>query len=295
MFRSRLRIPTRVQVAASTRIGSLRPSFFAERVERPHFIVGCGRSGTTMLNFLFNLHPEVANFPSEANHLWHPRLYPWHESTIESPPWWFDPVKFTEISLAQRRADDDLRLKATFGAYQTLTRRPVFLAKTVTVSFMLDTVLRVFPDAKFIHMVRDGRAVALSWVAKNRDKLKLPRFVEKGIWHTEDELLEIYVRYWQAHVLAIDNTRRRLGLTPDRYHEMRYEDVCEDPATAMTSLAAFMQISPEPFARASFEHIRNSNGKAGATLVGERLARLNATGAVALASRGYGSAIALAQ
>jgi hypothetical protein len=292
VFRSKLRIPTRVVVAASTQIGALRPSYFANRVHRPHFIVGCGRSGTTMLNYLFNLHPEVANFPSEANHLWHPRIYPWHESKIESPPFWFDPQRFTEISLAQRRPGDDQRLKATFGAFQALSRKPVFLTKTVTVTFMMDKVLELFPDARFIHIVRDGRAVALSWVAKNREKLKHPRFLEKQIHHTDEELLEIYVRYWQSHVLALDEAVKRLGLGSDRYHEMRYEEVCEDPTAHMVALAEYLGVSPEPFRRAPLDHIKNSNGKARATILGDQLQRLNLAGAAALESRHYGSQIA---
>jgi hypothetical protein len=253
------RLPHKLVVEVSRRLGGLRQEYFASRVRSPYFIVGCGRSGTTMLNDLFDHHPSVANYPTEANELWHPRMYPWHESTVETPPFFVDAKQFTERSLAQRTPTDDLRLRATFGAYQTLARRPVFLQKTVMVSFMLDKILELFPDARFVQLVRDGRSVALSWVVKERAKLKQPRYSRYSF--DEAELLAVYAKHWQDNILAMDDAVARLGLAA-RYHELRYEDLCANPTGELTSLARFLDVAPEPFLGERSAHIKTTNEKA---------------------------------
>jgi hypothetical protein len=263
-------------------------------VRRPHFIVGCGRSGTTLLSDLFDGHPEVASFPSEANELWHPRLYPWHSSRLDVPPFFVDPHRFTQASLRDRTAEDDLRLKAAFGAFQTLVRRPVFLNKSVMVTFMIDRIVELFPDARFIQLHRDGRAVALSWVKKEARKLEHPRYRDYGIDAGDRELMEVYIRYWQAHVLHIDEAVERLGLRRDgRYFEMSYEGLCAEPVGELTRLADFMGISPGPFTSADLTHIRNMNHKAQAEL-GDALGPLTEAGRDALTAKGHGPEIARA-
>jgi Sulfotransferase family len=281
----------RIPVRAVTRLGALRPEWFARRVRRPHFIVGCGRSGTTLLSDLFDGHPEVASFPSEANELWHPRLYPWHSSELDVPPFFVDPHGFTEASLRDRTPKDDLRLKAAFGAFQTLVRRPVFLNKSVMVTFMIDRIVELFPDARFIQLHRDGRAVALSWVKKEARKLEHPRYRDYGIDGDDRELMETYIRYWQAHVLHIDEAVERLGLRRDgRYFEMSYEGLCAAPQAELGRLADFMGIAAGPFTEADLSHIRNMNHKAQAEL-GDALGPLTEAGREALAAKGHGAEV----
>jgi hypothetical protein len=265
-------------------LGSVRKEYFARRVRAPYFIVGCGRSGTTMLNDLFDHHPSVANYPTEANELWHPRMYPWHDSTVEAPPFFLDAKEFTERSLAQRTGDDDLRLRATFGAYQMLARKPVFLQKTVMVSFMLDKILELFPDARLIQLVRDGRSVALSWVLKEREKLKQPRYQRYNL--DEPQLLAVYAKHWQDNILAMDASIARLGLE-SRYHEFRYEDLCADPTGELTSLARFLDVAPEPFLGKHSVHIKTTNNKARAGIPPAHLAMVNEVAREALQRKGY--------
>ena len=285
------RLPSRFVVGVSRRLGSLREHFFANRVKQPYFIVGCGRSGTTMLNALFDRHPSVANFPTESNELWHPRMYPWHESAIDSPPFFLDAREFTARSLAQQTADDHVTLRATFGAYQTLTRKPVFLAKTVMVAFMLDRLLETFPDARLIQVVRDGRAVALSWIVKEREKLTHPRYAPRYKFD-EDQLLDIYARHWQDNILAMDEAVERLRLAKTgRYHEFTYEDLCADPTKQLTALAGFLGISPAPFLGDASAHIKNTNKKAASSITGDRLRALNETIAEGLRRKHYGPEI----
>src|SRR5687767_8932943 len=64
------------------------------RVRRPIFIIGCARSGTTLVNSLFAAHPEVAVW-SEANDVWDPSWYPWRDSGSARPPLELEPQEFT--------------------------------------------------------------------------------------------------------------------------------------------------------------------------------------------------------
>jgi hypothetical protein len=82
----------------------------------------------------------------------------------------------------------------------------------------------LFPEARFVHIIRDGRNVALS-------------YLEAG-WGPRD--LEEAAYYWRRFVCRGRRTGRRLG--PDRYREVRYEDVVEDPETHVRSLCRFLDL-----------------------------------------------------
>jgi hypothetical protein len=275
------------------RLASIDPAWWTGRVNRPFFIVGCGRSGTTLLNSLFDAHPEVANFPSEANQLWHPHLYPWHKATIDAPPFWVDAHAFTRASLAGRTKRADLGIAGTFGAFQTLARRPVFLHKSVMITFMLDRVLEIFPDARFIHLPRDGRAVALSCLVKDRAKLAHPRYRERGYVYDDGDLLELYIRHWQDHVRAIAEADARMSLRErGRLFELSYEELCADPHAGLARLAAYMGISAAAFAAADVSAVRSANGKARRDLPAPMVERLTHAASWALAELGYGDEIA---
>jgi hypothetical protein len=281
-----MRIPAKVIVGASAMLG--RVPAFATRVRRPHFIVSTGRAGTTMLNAVFDRHPEVANFPSEANELWHPRLYPWADSAVDAPPYWLDPAEFTRRSLAQQTLADARHLQATFGAFQALTRAPVLLVKTVMVSFMLERVLELFPDARFIHLYRDGRAVAASWMVKDRAKLHSAKARAMGLAFDDDALLERYATYWNLVVAELQRAEARHRLRArDRWHDLSYEALCADPAAALTALAGFIGVAPEPLLGSELAAIRNTNHKARAQLSSVAVARLSTLARPGLSTLGY--------
>jgi hypothetical protein len=284
-----VRIPARVQVRAAKVVARAWPYF---PVRRPVFIIGSGRSGTSLLEDLFDLHPDVANFPTEANELWHPRLYPYARATVRAPVYWQDPVEFTRISLANQTRADDRHLVATFGAYQAMARGAVFLNKSVMINFMLDRVIELFPGARFVHLFRDGRAVAASWVLKDRDKLASRSFREKLTAPGEDKLLEEYLACWQATLLAIADADRRHGLTAaGRLHELGYEELCADPRARLADLARFIGVSEQPFLAGDLGDIRNTNTKSRDSYSADRLARLNELAREGLAAKGYGPQI----
>lgn len=173
-----------------------------------------------------------------------------------------------------------------------MQRAPVLLHKTVMVTFMLDRVLELFPDARFVHLFRDGRAVAASLLLKDRDKREHARYREANLETSPDELLVRYAAHWQAHLLALEEAaRRHRWHERGVLHEMSYEGLCADPRRELSALADFMGIAREPFTRRQFDDIKNTNHKSRTTIPAATLARMNEVAATALAAKGYSAEV----
>jgi len=84
-------------------------------------------------------------------------------------------------------------------------------------------VFELFPEARMLHVVRDGRDVAMSWMRQ---------------WFGPASLHEAAV-LWQEHV-AVNRVWGKKHA--ERYHEVRYEDLAEDEEGEIAKLAAFLDI-----------------------------------------------------
>lgn len=267
---------------------------FPERATRwlhdPVFIVGCGRSGTTLLRHVLDLHPHIAAFPTEADPLWHPRVLPWPSSKEPVPPIWADPIAFTQISLAGWPPEHGRRLRAVFGAYQRMAGGTVFVLKNIKLNFMLPRVHEAFPDARFIHMVRDGRAVAPAYARKMRAWIEFApeRFRRDGFDLPLDALLERFARYWTMIVQTLDADAAALGLAgTTAWREVRYEAFAADPQASLHTLAEWLGVEPSLFGRAPLPPIRSTNPQIIDRLNAVERERLDAIMAPALRAKGY--------
>jgi protein-tyrosine sulfotransferase len=229
-----------LQVRAARLAGRLAPQV-APRARRPAFILGCGRSGTTVLLNALAGHREVAAWPGEANDLWHPTLYPWHRTDGTIPPMWADPEAFTRASIASWPERHGEKVLATFGAFQALRRRPVFVNKSPMLSLMVPTLRELVPEAKFVHLVRDGRAVTASLVKKELPKLRRHElYATSGHLPNADDAVGYFARSWSTQVEAIDS-----ALVGADALTIRYEDLAARPAEVMASITSHLGISVE--------------------------------------------------
>ena len=256
------------------RLADFYPSFSESKVKNPFFIIGCGRSGTSLLLKVLAAHLEIAAYPDEANKLWHPQAYPWHESKLFIPPFWSEPYGFTRMSLQNRTEKDDRKIQAIFAGYQAIAGGKCFLNKSVTISFMLPEVLKLFPTARFIHLVRDGRAVALSYAKKQLKKQA--EFSEiyraRGYYLSLDALLESFARHWQEHILYIERYKSEINSTGNpQLLEIRYEDFCENPIPHLDRIAEFMEIDETVFLAKDYSTIQTQNYKYRAELAPEMI------------------------
>jgi hypothetical protein len=268
-------------------IGPRSQRIFARRLKNPVFMVGCGRSGTSLLANILSTHPAIAAFPNEANDLWHTDLYPWHRSQAGLPPIWIDPHGFSKHSLKRL---DWRKIASIFGAFQFLARRPVFLNKSVMLSFMLKDIARQFEHARFIHMYRDGRAVALSYAKKNLPKIRRhpTAYALAGVSDDRDALMYLSYDHWMAHIEAVEKADREEALTAKgRLLEFSYEQLSQEPDRYLGLVLEFMGVENYERAFVPQTTIENRNYKVFDELTPSQLERLLERGSTILERKGY--------
>lgn len=115
-------------------------------------------------------------------------------------------------------------LDAIFSDLATHTNRMRWGDKTPEYVYDLDILYHLFPYAKFIHIVRDGRDVALS-------NFKV-HFGAKNIGMAALE--------WHRQMECVIKFRRKLNAY--QFFEIRYEDFLEDPISIFMKLMSFLEI-----------------------------------------------------
>jgi len=166
------------------------------------FIVGSPRSGTTLLENILGCHPQIAEW-YEPYYVWE-RYLSCHENDILQPR---DPTE-----KAKRFIRNEYKI---FGEK---SKKNLVLDKTPTHVFNLPIIHAVFPDARWIHIVRDGRDVTLS-IRKEWDKRK--QVVEKkdffGLFSVAYAMLkrQPFLRY--KRMAFFHEMRANASINPLRY------------------------------------------------------------------------------
>ena len=215
--------------------GSLTPA------RGPIFLVGCERSGTTLLRAMLNAHPRIA-IPYEARRFSQAISWPspWdyvfsrEEVVIAVEEFLINrKVRFwqlekaavlEELGVSETCRYPDL-LRAIYRAYAKREGKPRWGDKTPANTFEVPRLIRAFPEAQFLHIVRDGRDVYLSWLTVD--------------WARYD--LANAARQWAKWVRAAAQAG---ALGTDRYHVLRYEDLIARPHDTLRDVCRFLD---EPF------------------------------------------------
>lgn len=207
----------------------------------PIFVVGMGRSGTTLLRLMLNRHPHIG-IPYESHF-----VAEYAPSVLESENDGSVPADDEIIAKVLSEpmlktwdltpSGDDIRSalgahsgpKAIIDALYSLYAKAHGKVRWGDKSDYLNRMYLVnelFPDAQFIHILRDGRDVASS-------VMKLP-------WGP-NTLIEA-AQWWERYV----EMGRGMGkmLPAERYTEVRYEDLVTEPHRELSRLCSFMD---EPF------------------------------------------------
>lgn len=178
---------------------------------RPIFVVGAHRSGTTLLRLTLDSHPRISCGPETRFLADLSRITGdnWHRMRLYGYPkqYWYDQVARLfhdfQMGYAQRR-----------GKSRWADKTPMYAVH-------LEYIDRLFPNCQLVHVIRDGRDV----VASHRDKWGYGSAAKAtGRW----------ARY-------VNDVRSFAGrLPPDRYHEVRYEDVVRDGPRTLAGLLDFL-------------------------------------------------------
>jgi hypothetical protein len=193
-----------------------------DEAKAPIFIVGCHRSGTTLLRLMLDSHPRISCGPetgllSDLAAL--TRRNAGYLSNYGLPDEYWD-AKVAEFFDS---------FKTDYAVSKGKSR---WADKTPKYALSLEYILRLFPTCQIVHMVRDGRDV----VASHRDRW--------GYWSAIKASVK-WPRYIQAARTAGST------LPPERYTELRYEDLVREPESVLRRLLEFLH---EPWDDAVMEH-----------------------------------------
>jgi hypothetical protein len=217
------------------------------------FFVGCPRSGTTLLARIGDAHPELAII-RELH--WVPQLFERRTGLTADG---FVTPELVATLLAHPRLP---RLEIEPSAIEALVAdgRPKTYARFVTELFdlhgqakekwrvgektpayvrSLSLLHSLWPEARFVHLIRDGRDVALSlmdWCGTRRAAGRFPTWLEDPV--------STSALFWDWNVRLGREAAGRLG--PERYYELRYESLVAEPESACESLCEFLGLAFDP-------------------------------------------------
>jgi hypothetical protein len=207
------------------------------------FIVGVGRSGTTLVRAILDSHPEVA-IPGESHFI--PRMaareraYQAREGflvesfladVLRDPRFrrWGLPGDQVRECLRLTPPDDlPAAIRRLYELYAEHRGKGRYGDKTPAYVHHVATLDRLFPEARFVHVIRDGRDVALSVLDHPSMSGPLPKLAVA----------------WRRGVEKGRRAGRRLG--HDRYLEIRYERLVEQPEQVARSLCEFIGLGFHP-------------------------------------------------
>jgi hypothetical protein len=216
------------------------------------FVVGCPRSGTTLLQRIVEAHSQIALIKETQ---WIPRWYerrvgltsdgmvtPELGRRLRAHP------RFTRLELEPARVDALIEADTSkhyarfvtelFDLHGHLKSKRLVGEKSPGYVRHLSTLYELWPETKVVHLIRDGRDVALSvldWSKGERTAGRSPTWVEDPVTTT--------ALWWEWHV--------RLGreegaqVRPEQYYELRYESLVADPEGECAKLCAFLGVPYE--------------------------------------------------
>lgn len=244
-------------------LGKAAPHFWANQLHNPVFVIGVARSGTSLLANLIGYHKDVINW-SELNDIWDPRGYPWWASDHSSPPVWVDSEAYTQRWWRDARSRQT-EISAIFGVYQFISRKRIFVNKSPLNTYRIPYLLEMFPEARFIHLVRDGRAVVASYVKRQYARIqKHPEpFRAADAHYSYDGLAVKLAEFWQATIEKVSIVDKELGLVGQkRLLEVTYESLCTEPKTTMSKICRYLDIDPSRFLSKAWKvEVRSQNHK----------------------------------
>jgi hypothetical protein len=201
------------------------------------FICGVTRSGTTLVRLMLDSHPELA-IPGETH--WLPKLIKFQERSRHSAD------ELADLIIDHKRwGDFHLDAEELRARFRTL--RPVTAADAIRAFYLLyaeregktrygdktpgyvkemPRIERVLPEARFVHIIRDGRDVALSHLRMN--------------WGPETFAKS--ARLWRNRI----RKARKHGPKVAHYTEIRFEHLIADTEGVLRDVCDFIDLDFDP-------------------------------------------------
>jgi hypothetical protein len=217
------------------------------------FFVGCPRSGTTLLRRIGDSHQELAII-GELRWLpryWERRVGITPEGIVTSDL--LDALladrRFPMLALAPERVAELITdgrpkhfaqfVRELFDLHGQVKGKRLVGEKTPGYVRSLPTIHTLWPHAKIVHLIRDGRDVALSVLEWSRARRIVGRF---PTW-AEDPVVTTAL-WWELAVRLGREAGAHLGSR--RYYELRYEALVADPEGECRKLCDFLALAYDP-------------------------------------------------
>jgi hypothetical protein len=243
--------------------------------ERPVFVLGAPRSGTTFVAGSIGRVPGLVDLGE---------LKPWKAAIPRL------------ASLTEEQAAPELRGMLEGIRRYGLVRHLRAIEQTPETAFVLGAVLHAYPQAAVVHMIRDPRDVAASLLQKGWLRAGRPGRDDAGALYGR------HARFWvepgRAHEFDQADEARRAGWAWRRYVtaaraapsatiEVRYEELAVDPGTASEPLAAHLGADAVILARALSRVHAESVGRWRRNLTPEQVAEIESEAAELMDELGY--------
>lgn len=221
----------------------------------PLFIVGNPRSGTTLLRLMLTSHSRLVIAPESGFITWWFNKY--GNWTIDSNSsridqyledlqssrrfefWNLKSVELKKYILSVRPQNYSELIQAVYRRYnQTIDKGDAIWGdKNNHYLNHIDRLNSLFPNAKFLHIVRDGRDVATSYqkLEAIKDKVRLAPNLPSQI--------EDIAHNWNNNVTKINNSFRTLG--NDKRYTIKYEELVCDPETTLKCICEYLHLEFE--------------------------------------------------
>jgi hypothetical protein len=209
-------------------------------LSRPIFVVGCPRSGTTLVQCILSASSHAFSLPET-------HFFSWVLPSLGVAPRAF--LSVGQIRLARRGFEDEAQLHLASPFWSELESRAdvraldVFLAvvehyrpapdlrvieKTPRHVLHLQTIAECFPDAMFVNVVRDPIDVASSLL---------------GVPFESSRSILSYAQRWTESIRAACDYA---ALHADRLHTLTYEGLVREPEAEVRQMCAFVDLAYEP-------------------------------------------------
>ena len=229
--------------SGSTRVDAA-PSRIGEALPRPPFpvVVGCPRSGTSLLAVMLDSHPELT-VPPETSFIGTLAALQGTGDALRQT--FFDIVTADRITIsnwsdfgldmeALRRQLEAIEpftvtagLRAFYALFAQSQGKPRCGEKTPSYVFIMPMIAALLPETHFIHLIRDPGDTALSW---------------RKTWFAPSQDLRVLGEAWKKHVEA---GRRAAGLVR-RYTEVRFEDLVQNPERELRRVCEYLALRWDP-------------------------------------------------
>ena len=199
-----------------------------EQLPPAPFVIGVGRSGTTLLRLMLDAHPQLA-IPPETHFVPAVIAGGGVEAILEARGWGdfgLDAAGLRARADRLDRRDAPGLLRAFYELYAERAGKERWGEKTPGYATNMVQIQGALPEARFVHLIRDGRDVALSAMDRAKKPLTAGQVAKR----------------WKRRITKARKQSRKVP----HYMEARYEDLVLDTEPTLRRVTDFLELPWDP-------------------------------------------------